>query len=207
LVVNEVDMKLCHPTRVSLFLLFTLPFIALSASAQENDRLCATSFFEAGRAESSRFPATAQVAAPEFPPINAPFELSELHLLLKEEHAPPPPGLSLGKRQSEEARAREVQEFFQKLNAGNKRKVALTLRNHTILTGQVTSISANEFTIREEWTKKVSTLPFSDVEEWRIVPSPSDRALSFGRGIGLVLLMLPLLPFMILGGLAGWDGC
>jgi len=93
---------------------------------------------------------------------------------------------------------------IQKLAAEHKRDLSVTLFNQKRITGRVLSADTTQFILRARYSHQQSTIRYSDVREWSVVPTAGNQAL---QNTALVLMTIPLLPLLLLAGLAGWDGC
>ena len=103
-------------------------------------------------------------------------------------------------RESLEATA----DAFRELAAEHKQDLSVTLANHKRITGRVLAADGSTFTIRARYMRHESTFRYSEIIQWRVVPSAGNQALQI---IALVLLTIPLISLAFLAGLAGWDGC
>jgi hypothetical protein len=97
--------------------------------------------------------------------------------------------------------------FVQFAMREDKQRVSLALKDHQRLEGFIHSATPEQFVIENPSTQQEYSVRYEEVAKWRVIRSPGAQARSNGQTIGLVLLAIPLLPFMLLAGLAGWDGC
>jgi hypothetical protein len=63
------------------------------------------------------------------------------------------------------------------------------------------------FTLLDSQTLQEIHVPYSDIEAIYVVRTRGENAKRFAEGIGIVLLFIVTLPWTILGGISGWDGC
>src|SRR5262249_30113944 len=95
-------------------------------------------------------------------------------------------------------------EAIQKLAAEHKQDLSVMLVNQKRITGRVLSADTTQFILRARYSHQQSTIRYSEVREWRVVPTAGSQAL---QNTAFVLMTIPLLPLFLLAGLAGWDGC
>lgn len=115
-------------------------------------------------------------------------------------------------REIHEARAQQARrkaleataETIQKLAVEHKQDLSVTLVSRKRITGRVLSADATQFILRARYSHQQSTVRYSEVSEWRVVPTAGNQAL---QNTALVLMTIPLFPLFLLAGLAGWDGC
>jgi hypothetical protein len=127
---------------------------------------------------------------------------------------PPDGSTALSDQQSKQAQAarertriESCKDFVQSAMGADRQRVSVTLQDHKRLVGFIIAATPEQFVMRNLATQQEHAIRYEDVARWRVIRSPGERARNVGQTICLVLLSIPLLPLMLLAGLAGWDGC
>jgi hypothetical protein len=104
-------------------------------------------------------------------------------------------------------RMERCKDFVQSAMRQHKQRVSVALQDHKRLEGFIISATPEQFVIENPSNQEEHSIRYEDVAKWRVIGSPGEQARGVWQTIGLVLLSIPLLPLMLLAGLAGWDGC
>src|SRR5262249_32128542 len=96
-----------------------------------------------------------------------------------------PPAVRDVPREIHEARAEQTRrraleattEAIQKLAAEHKQDLSVMLVNQKRITGRVLSADTTQFILRARYSHHQSTIRYSEVREWRVVPTAGNQAL------------------------------